>query len=279
MSPVLGSLPAPDIIETLDFETILSAMKNDLKQKLPEWDAADLESDPGVKILEVAAYRELIIRQRVNDAARANLLSYAKNLDLDHLAEFYGLERLEGESDEELRERTVSHIKGFSVGGTSDSYKSTALGSDSDIRDIAVDSPEPGKVRIAVLSKIGDGAADQEMLDAITNAVNAPDTKIITDTIEVIGAEIIPVNVEALIHLYPDAPEEIINTALDSFPGIFDSARELGWNLTKSWIIRQLHLDGVQEVELIQPASNVEVGPFQCVTLADLNLTMGNRVW
>ncbi len=279
MSPVLGSLPAPDIIETLDFETILLEMKNDLKQQLPEWDANDLESDPGVKILEVAAYRELILRQRVNDAARANLLSYAKNLDLDHLAEFYGLERLEGESDGELRDRTVTHIKGFSVGGTADSYKSTALGSDSNIRDIAVDSPEPGKVRIAVLSKIGDGAADQTMLDAISDAVNALDTKIITDTIEVIGAEILPVNVEATIHLYPDAPEEIINAALEIFPGIFDAARELGWNLTKSWVIRQLHLDGVQEVELTQPAENIDVGPFQCVALADLNLIIGNRIW
>ncbi len=279
MSQVLESLPVPNIIETLNFETILAEMKNDLKEKLPEWNADNLESDPGLKILEIAAYRELILRQRVNDAARANLLSYAKNLDLDHLAEFYGLERLEGESDEELRERIVTHIKGFSVGGTSDSYKATALGANPNIRDIAVDSPEPGKVRIAVLSKIGDGAPDQDMLDIISKAVNAPNIKIITDTIEIIGAEILPINIEAVLHLYPDSPEEIVETARNNFPSILDGVRELGWNLTKSWIIRQLHLQGIQDVQLAESVTNVEVGPFQCVALSNLTLTVGDRIW
>ncbi|MCK9911337.1 hypothetical protein MXD81_19455, partial [Microbacteriaceae bacterium K1510] len=48
------------------------------------YNVAMLESDPAVKIAEAAAYRETLIRARVNDAVRAVLLAYAHGTDLDH---------------------------------------------------------------------------------------------------------------------------------------------------------------------------------------------------
>jgi len=53
-----SSIPAPEIIEELDFETILAAMIADLQSRDPSYSEI-LESDPGIKILEVAAAREL----------------------------------------------------------------------------------------------------------------------------------------------------------------------------------------------------------------------------
>ncbi|MCP3967439.1 MAG: hypothetical protein GY750_14680 [Lentisphaerae bacterium] len=64
----LSLLPAPDVIETLDYELILAGMIADLQAKAPEFSAL-VESDPAFKILEAAAYREVILRQRVNDAS------------------------------------------------------------------------------------------------------------------------------------------------------------------------------------------------------------------
>ena len=92
----LSKLSAPKIVEELSFEAILAAMRADLEGRLPGWTAAVLESDPANKILEVAAYRELLLRQRINEAARACMLAFASGSDLDHMSAFYAVSRLEG---------------------------------------------------------------------------------------------------------------------------------------------------------------------------------------
>lgn len=92
----LSKLPAPKIVEELSFEEILAAMRADFEGRCPGWTAAALESDPANKILEVAAYRELLLRQRINEAARACMLAFASGSDLDHLSAFYAVSRLEG---------------------------------------------------------------------------------------------------------------------------------------------------------------------------------------
>lgn len=88
----LSLLPAPDVVQSLDYDTILSEMLADLRHRAPELTAL-VESDPAYKILQVAAYRELLLRQRVNDAGRSVMLAYAKGRDLDHLAALFGLQR------------------------------------------------------------------------------------------------------------------------------------------------------------------------------------------
>jgi phage-related baseplate assembly protein len=279
MPTTIDSLPAPEILETIDFETLLDSMKDYLQSNLPEWTGRDIESDPINKVLEVFSYRETLLRQRINEAAQANLLNFATSGDLEQLAIFYGIKRQVDETDSELRARTITHIKGFSVGGTADAYKAKVLSVSSNIRDISLDSPEQGKVRITVLSKNGDGSPEQTLLDSITEKVNADDVKIITDTIEVRGAEIITVNINVLLHLYPDTPDEVLDKARNDFPILFNSARGMGWNLTKSWIVRQLHLEGVQEVEIMEPTENINVDEFQSVALGTVNIAMGERKW
>jgi len=59
----LSRLPVPDVIEQIDYESLLSALRADLQARLPTFDAW-LESDPIVKLLEVAAYREMLLRQQ-----------------------------------------------------------------------------------------------------------------------------------------------------------------------------------------------------------------------
>lgn len=92
----LSKLPAPKIIEELNFETILAAMRADFAGRCQGWTAEALESDPANKILEVAAYRELLLRQRINEAARACMLALSTGSDLEHLSAFYGVGRLAG---------------------------------------------------------------------------------------------------------------------------------------------------------------------------------------
>ena len=112
----LSKLPAPDVIETLDFETLLTNYINDFVARNPNY-ATLLESDPAIILMQVVAYREMLLRARINEAAKANMLAYATKGDLDNLAAFFGVERLEDETDERLRKRTQLALEGFSTAG------------------------------------------------------------------------------------------------------------------------------------------------------------------
>ena len=53
----LSSLPHPSVIEALSFETIFGELQADFQSRYPQYSAL-LASDPAIKLLEVAAYRE-----------------------------------------------------------------------------------------------------------------------------------------------------------------------------------------------------------------------------
>lgn len=92
----INKLPAPQIVEELDYETILTAMRVKLAELLPDWTASDLESDPANKVLEVAAYREMLLRQRINEAVRACMIAYSTGTNLDNIVANGGVSRLPG---------------------------------------------------------------------------------------------------------------------------------------------------------------------------------------
>ena len=85
----MSTLAAPDALITLDYEAILAQLKVDFLARMAasgqDYDVATLEVDPAVKILEVAAYRELILRAAINDKIRAIMLASAQDADLDQL--------------------------------------------------------------------------------------------------------------------------------------------------------------------------------------------------
>src|SRR5471032_2389355 len=88
----LSQLPAPDVVEQLDYESLFEERKSTLISLYPvEQQEAirrtlSFESEPLVKLLQENAYREVILRQRVNEAARAVMVAYATGSDLDQLA-------------------------------------------------------------------------------------------------------------------------------------------------------------------------------------------------
>lgn len=271
-----SSIPAPEIIEPLDFETILQAMITDLQDRDPSYTQI-LESDPGVKLLEVAAARELVLRQRVNDALRATLLRYAAGADLDNLAAFYGVARLTSETDDALRLRTIERIMGSSTAGGAAWYRYQALTASADVRDAAVSSPASGQVQIAVLSKLGNGTASSTLLEAVDDVVQADNVRVITDTVTVVSATITTVPVTAQVYLYPDTPIEVFNGLQASLTAAFAAASGLGWDVTRSWLIAQLHPAGVQRVVLTAPATDVVCTPSQAPALGAITLTMAGR--
>lgn len=177
----LSSLPMPEVIETVEYATVKAELVADYLKRYPEYSAAALESDPVIKLLEVAAYRETIQRQRINDKARARMLTYATGADLEVLAADAGVYRLQltaadpdavppveatYETDESLRRRTQLAPESLTTAGSEGSYVYNALSATETPIGITVSSPESGTVTLTftfdpagLASKIKDAKA------------------------------------------------------------------------------------------------------------------------
>jgi phage-related baseplate assembly protein len=272
----LASLPTPAVIEPLSFETIFSELQTEFQSRYPDYSAL-LASDPAVKLLEVAAYREVLLRNRINAAAKASLLAFATGSDLDHLAAFYGVTRLVDETDEALRLRTRQRIIGFANAGGAAHYRYWALSASPDVADVEVDSPEPGRVRISVLAKGEEETVPDAVLEAVRAVVLRDDIRVLTDTVEVVAAELIPVTVTARIWLYPDTPMAAFEAIAPRFKDALAAQSGLGWDLTPSWVIGELQRPGVHKVELHSPTTDIRANANQAVRLLNLNLEFAGR--
>lgn len=93
----LKNLPYPNVIENIDFKELLNDIKNLFKRYLKDDEIELLESDNYSALLETLAYRELLLRARINESVKSMLLPYASGADLDNLVSIYGIERLKGE--------------------------------------------------------------------------------------------------------------------------------------------------------------------------------------
>ena len=274
----LDQIAAPDIVETLDFEAILTEMRRDLIERAPELAAAlDLESDPLSKLLEVCAYREMVLRARINDAARAVMLATATGADLDNLAALYGVERFTLtpaqpdavppvaaviESDATLRLRTQLALEGFTSAGPRGAYEFHARSASPLVADVAVDSPAPGNVRVTVLSSEGTGVANAALLNTVQDALSAEDVRPLCDTVTVQAATMLDYQVSATLDIQqgPDAGV-VLDRARGSVRAYVDSIRRIGWPVTISGLHAALHRDGVSRVTLASPAEEVDPGP------------------
>jgi phage-related baseplate assembly protein len=272
----LASLPTPAVIEPLSFDTIFSELQTEFQSRYPDYSAL-LASDPAVKLLEVAAYREVLLRNRINAAAKASLLAFATGSDLDHLAAFYGVTRLFNETDEALRLRTRQRIIGFANAGGAAHYRYWALSASPDVADVEVDSPEPGRLRISVLAKGEGETVPDAILDAVRAVVLRDDIRVLTDTVEVVAAELIPVTVTARIWLYPDTPMAAFEAIEVRFKEALAAQSGLGWDLTPSWVIGELQRPGVHKVEVHSPTTDIRANANQAVRLMKLNLEFAGR--
>lgn len=274
----LTKIPAPDVIETLDFEEIYQEILDSFKTLYPDWTAA-LESDPVVKLLELAAYREMLLRARVNDAARACMLAYATDGDLENLAALLGVTRLTDgnavESDDRLRLRAQMALEGETVAGSHGSYVFHALSASNLVKDVAVDSPDPGEVRVTVLSTEGNGTPDSELIDTVDAYLSADTRRPLTDLVTVEAAGIVSFDIEATLQVYPGPASAPILAAAQAAVQmyVFEHAK-LGMDVTLSGLYAALHQPGgVKKVVLASPLADVAIGPRQASHCTGITLT------
>ncbi|MBB5469167.1 phage-related baseplate assembly protein [Paraburkholderia sp. CI2] len=279
----LSRLPAPDVVEQIDFEAALAERKAGVIALMPEdrqaevAAALELESEPIAIVLQESVYREIYLIQKINDAARSVLLAFAEGTTLEHLAAFFDVERLEiepadpetgaaavMEKDGDLRYRTQLAPQGFSVAGPELAYQSHARNAHGDVLDASATSPEPGDVLVTILSRRGDGTPDQGVIDAVNAALSDDDVRPITDHVKVQAAEVVRYSVVARIRPFsgPDS-SVVLQEALDRLADYRERSHRIGREVTLSGIYAALHVEGVERVTLIEPAADVTVTKTQ----------------
>lgn len=210
-------------------------------------------------LIDLIAYRETLLRAAINDAARQNLVRYARAPMLDYLGELVGVRRLPGEDDERLRARILEAPESFSVAGPRLAYRHHAMSADASIVDVAVTSPEPGVVRLYPLANTGMPSATLKAL--VLAKCSAEDVRPLCDTVEVADPVDMPFAVEArltLLQAYDAATVQA--AALAAVQAHCASiASRLGRDVSRSGLIAAAHVEGVHAVELVAPTADMAV--------------------
>lgn len=269
----LSQLPVPQVVEPIDFETILAERKAYLVSLYPTDQQAEiaarleLESEPLTKLLEENAYREVIWRQRVNEASLANLLAYAAGSDLEQLAANYNVKRLvvtPGDStavppvaevledDDSLRERAQMAWEGLSTAGPRNSYIFHARAADGRVADASAVSPSPAVVIVTVQGNTVDGSAPADLVAVVNTYLSDDDRRPVADRLTVQAAVVIPYSITATLYLQSAGPESepILEAAEAALLAYVHQRRRLGMEVSESAVHAALHVEGVRKVEL-----------------------------
>lgn len=295
-SPIdLTQLPIPDVVEQLDYEQILANRKAKLLALAPEDRRAEieatlqLESEPLTILLEENALQEMVLRNRVNDAARAVMLAFAKGADLRDIGANFNVEQLivtpadpdavppvaeVREDDESLKLRIQEAFDGLSVAGPRSAYEFYARSAHGQVADARAISPEPAEVVVAVLSTEGDGTADQALLDAVNTALSPEDIRPIGDRVTVQSAEIVDYQIEAVIYIPPGPESSIItDAAIERADAETKQKRPLGRGVYRSKLDAVLHAEGVIKVNLVKPAADIVLTSLQAARCTSITVT------
>lgn len=263
----LSALPAPQVLESLDFEELYQGELATFREYMGDNWTALLESDPVTKLLELGAYRRMQNRARVNDGAKALLLAYATGADLEQLAANVGLQRLVIQAEDmiavppvpavmeeydALRERIQLVYEGLTTAGPRNSYILHARNASGLVADATAESPAPAEVVVTVLSLEGEGTASAELLAQVDAYLSDDDRRPVADRLTVQSAEILSYRIDAVVYLTGTGPEnEAIlaecNARLEAWK---NPRRRLGVEVARSAIDAQLHLSGVARVEI-----------------------------
>ncbi|MEF1312042.1 baseplate J/gp47 family protein [Vibrio mytili] len=285
----MSQLPKPAVIEQLDYEEILQEWIVRYQGLDPDYQDVN-ESDPVYKLIEVAAFREMVLRQRVNDGAHATMLAYAVDEDLDVIGANFDVERLvidEGdpdavppiervmESNEAFRYRIQLSNRAKNTAGSADDYEFWALSADGRVKSVATDSPQGTlTVTVSVLSHEGNGTATPELITLVENTLTPKGTRPLSDEVVVQSANINEFAVVAELELFsgPDQ-SEVLNAARAQLDKWLSESHRQGMDLTLDGFYASLRVSGVYKVHLTSPEADIINDPFSAGYASSITLT------
>ena len=282
-SPIdLSLVPPPAAVENFAFDALVKEWWDRAVADNPEL-AGIPESDPGRKWTRTGAFREGLMRRRVNDGVEACMLPRAEGDDLENLVALFGLRRetvveadpdadppVEAvmESDERLRRRALLWPASISTAGPESAYRFHALNADPKVKDVHVASPAPGSVTVTILAAIIDpadtGAASQDLLDTVEAALSEETVRPMGDVLAVQSADIVDYRIEATLKVGSGPDSAIVLAAAQAAVAkAADALHALGRGAPRSVLIAALQAPGVLSVNLVSPAADVAATSIQ----------------
>ncbi len=274
----LDNVPLPKAVETLSIQGILDASIAEINRRDNSFaEALQSEGEPVRILLQAMAYREFLIRQRINDSAEAVFLATATGTDLDNLAAFWGLQRrtvtsgstMRLENDSDFRTRVVQSSAALSVAGSQSSYEALATASNDLIFRSSARRTSPGAVTVTLLPYI-----DQES-SVITSEIQTQVVQYLqerspmTDTITVEVASIVDVQVTAAITLYAGPDSGAVETQIKAnLQNLAQDRYAIGQSLPANIIIGSMYIQGVTNtITLSAPATDTSASVSQAIKL------------
>ena len=300
----LTLLPDPTAVGDLDIDVILEARLVELEAQLTEvFDAPkvaevmalarNIASSPMRYLNEAAAARELYMENRINEAVRSVFLSTARGNDLDQIGANRGVLRkvvddsdpdsIVMESDQAFRARIQLVIEAWSPHGTEGSYVYWALDADDRVVDVAVYGPNhwldppipPAEPKMVILSSEGDGTAGAQLLDAVFQHCTADKRRPVADKLSVVSAQPVPYAIQAVLHVTtPETASTVQAAAQAAAQAFVDGRIRIGRKLYRTSIAAALSVQGVVDVELISPAADLVIGPFEAPHCTGISLAL-----
>lgn len=282
----LSQLPPPALIEALDAESYVAAAIADFRARWPEFDAA-LESEPVLKFIEVLAYRETLLRNLVNQKARATMLAFASGADLDHIGARFGVSRLVlqpatanspavMEDDARFRRRIQLAPEAFSVAGPAGAYEYWALTAAPTLVDVHAYSPAKaaGTVRVVVAAAPG-ADVSEALLVRLTDLFAREDIVPLTDIVSVQRATIRTYDVAMVLQIDrgPD-PEVIRQAALQQVRAYASGRRAIGQTVFWVGLVSAAKQAGASNVLMSQPVADIVCSDDEIAEIGDLHITV-----
>lgn len=237
----LSAYRLPDILEALTVEAYLLRNKDlfvaawdAIRGDQPPIDTLELEHEPAVAQLRVAAELERLLRGHVNDRTKAVTLAGARGAMLDHLAMTYfgGLTRrvitpaassapAVMEDDETFRQRIALAPESWSTCGPEGAYLFWALSASGDVLDVAAYSEDEGvclapRIRIVSLGRAGMTQTPEALNATVKAALDRAERRPMGDLVTVESAVETPFNVHLTLAVRAGASGELVRLAAET---------------------------------------------------------------
>lgn len=303
----LATLPEPSAVVELDYDALLEARLVELDGHLRDGRFEASEADeimalarsiagaPARYLSEAGASRELYMNARINAAVKSVLLATASGTDLDHRGAGRGVVRhvlddsdpdnIIFEDDESYRARIQLVLESHSPYGPEGAYVYWALQASSDVLDVVPYGPDdnldppipPAEPVICVLSRTGDGAASDALLESVYENLRSDKRRPVGDKVTVISATPVHYEVEAELQVVSASTASIVEEQAQATLQKFISTRlAIGRPLYRTTLAAALKVDGVEEVIITKPASDVMVGPFEAPYASSVKITVNS---
>jgi phage-related baseplate assembly protein len=183
------------------------------------------------------------------------------------------------EDDEDLRYRAQLAWEGLSTAGPRGAYEFHARSAHGQIADVSAISPEPCDILVSVLSREDDGTAGDKILAAVRTALSDEDVRPMGDRVTVQSSQITTYTVKAVLYMKGDGPgrDVALAAARAACEAYVYRSRRQGVSVWRSAITASLHVEGVDHLDLEEPAADIVLDRTQAGTCLGVEIEIGDE--